>query len=305
MPEFLKVNGVSVPVNADSFEEEIIRIGEVTTRNLGGAAFRQESSVRYRYTFETPPMERAVARRLKTLIEGKFLTWNFAANKLSGSFVGQSGVGTHTQFATGGKFGPRLFVSTGSNYQFNPSNKLYQRAGWSVARGYTFAHQSFRTVASDGVPVNGWYDYLVKGSVSTTRGTLNPAGVKQYRDGIFNASHNTGAFNQIQSNSVAFWAYSANNAPLSVDYSDVLLLPFEAPDPGVADSVGGVLIDWIPQLTAARALRDTAPAPLVYAESPWINDGAITCFGTCHSGRQLHGRGSQFLERFSVQLDEA
>jgi hypothetical protein len=296
---FLKLNGVTIPVFADSLREVPIAIGDLFGRAVSGRHYGTMTATKRRWTFETNQMARADAEKMRKWIEGAFQTFALNADALSGTGVALSGSLTHT--ASGGKHTGYTTVASGTHAIANMANKLYLPAGWSpTVQGWTHAAFSYRTIAADGVPADGWYDYLASGLVAVTQGaSANPAGVTQYRDGVA-GSHSWGNFNNVLTtgNLVGFSGKTTANVSAAKNYDEFLFAPFEIPS------------SWVAGLTAFRAAYALAPAPNLYATGDWFDEVApIEVICRVEAVRQLTavlpGQSlSSAVRQFSVVMEE-
>jgi hypothetical protein len=226
---------------------------------------------------------------------------------LSSTGVLGTTTGTVSYASAGSPSKPAIGVLAGGSFRFDPSTKVFREGGWSTSMGWSFFAQSFRNVA-EAYGLTGWKDFLTKGAVTTSRGTPNPVGINQYQGGVFSNGLGLGCFMAHSTTSFQLWGFNGNNpSGVAADeyYSDVLMLPYELPNPGVVDRIGDQAIDWIPQITAFRAVNTIAPAPFVLAQSPWFDwRGDQRVMAEVVGVDQQYAGGDQFSTSFSVVLSE-
>jgi hypothetical protein len=283
---FLHINGVVVPVKADSLEEEEITIGDLFSRSLAGVMLGSLATTKRRWSFTTTPIEAVEAEKLRAWIEGRVQTWNFpstilSSGILSGAGVGNTYAGVLTTFITAGHILNRLTVGAGSQFYVDMRNKLYVDDGWAFAQGWSLGFWSFRTIAADGTPANAWFDYLATGAVQVLQALApNPVGVTQYRDAVA-GSHRMGNMIDVETLQAGVTGHTllGASAPAAKDYSDLFFAPFEIP------------ASWVSALNTFRLTNELGPAPVVKASGSWFTEAApIRVLCRCKSTRQFNAR---------------
>lgn len=274
---FIKVNGITIPVAGDSFEEEQLPIGDVSARSAAGILNMSMATTKRRWTFTTPILAAALAEQYRIWIEGRTQVFGFGTNLLSAAGCTTAVAATPTHTATGGHIAGRVTVASAEFFGVNLLNKFYRPLGWSPTDGWTIGFWTFRTIASDSVSADAWYDYVVSGAVSVVRGSsANPASVTQWRDGVV-GSFNAGIIINVEETSpfVGVAGYRLGGVALAKDYSDLFFVPFAMPD------------TWRTELNTFRQTNELGLAPMVKVSGDWVPDATpVSCIGRCRTIRQ-------------------
>jgi len=236
----LTINGITIPIRADSFSEDRTSIGDVYQRSIGGAMFSSMVSQRRRFRFSTPPIEASLAEKYAMLIEGKAQVWNFDNSLMSGAGVTYYVSGGASTSSSPKKYGTQsLALTAGSGFELQLPNKFGLPGGWTTygfgRTGWTFAFWMFSTIAADGVAADGWYHYIVTGVDPVTRGAAaNPFSIRQYRNGVL-GSYGFGNMLKVDSSSTSgVFAYAPAGTTLARNFDDLVVLPFVLPDEWVS-----------------------------------------------------------------------
>jgi hypothetical protein len=247
---FLTVNGKQIIVASDSWFEVPNRTGEIDTESIDGFPISIEGARTRVWECKTTPVKPSSYESLRRWIDGEFQAWSFATG-LSFSATGiRTTGGTQSFFTSGGRLAAAdlagyMQVASGSDWGIVAANKLYRYSGWAPTDGYTMTWWTYRTVAADGVPSNGWYFCAVVGAVAYTRGTANPGGVTQYRSSVSSpandpaaGNYNFGYMSQVNTTSpyVALFGREFDNGSSAQNYNDVTLWPFQM----TADEIAGL-----------------------------------------------------------------
>lgn len=235
---FLTINGVTVDVEYESWREESIEVGELSARTLALRPARARGGKVRRWTFRTTPTEMTAAEMeiLADWIEGLGQSWKFDNSLFSGNGVQKTASGTTTAAATGGKFGGKVAVASGSVFGVKMSNKLGVTGGWlPTIRGWSLLTRR-KFVAGESAS-SGWRDLLLKGAVAFTRNsTANPVGVTQYVDGVAAPAANLGRCFSVATADpyTGLHGYKTDNTAADVDFDDFAFYPFQIPTAWVA-----------------------------------------------------------------------
>ncbi len=281
---FLKINGVTIPVAADSFEEESIAIGDIFNMGITGGGFGSQSATKRRWTFQTTPIERVEAEKFRQWIEGRqqvFPLADTASLSIIKSGDGVSMTGSSLAYSTPGKHDGYAQVGSGTMASALMRNKLYLPNGWTPTTGWTHGVWSYRTIASDGTPADAWYDYVATGAIEVTRGSAaNPVGVTQYRDGVA-GSYSWGNWSSVRNSGdlVGFGGYRAGGLAAAKNYEDFFFLPYEIPS------------TWIAELTTFRQSYTMGLAPVVKATGDWfVESDPINVICRVRATKQLNAK---------------
>jgi hypothetical protein len=236
----LTINGITIPIRADTFAEERTSIGDVYQRSIGGAMFSSMVSQRRRFRFSTPPIEASLAEKYAMLIEGKAQVWNFDNSLMSGAGVTYYVSGGASTSSSPKKYGTQsLALTAGAGFELQLANKFGLPGGWTTygfgRTGWTFAFWMFSTIAADGVAADGWYHYIVTGVDPVTRGAAaNPFSIRQYRNGVL-GSYGFGNMLKVDSSTTSgVFAYAPAGTTLARNFDDLVVLPFVLPDEWVS-----------------------------------------------------------------------
>lgn len=231
----LTVNGITIPIRADTFEETRTSIGDAYQRSIGGTMFSSMIAKRRRFTFSTPPIEASLAEKYAKLVEGTAQVWGFNGDMMSGAGITYSQITSATTQSGTKKYGSQaLSLPAGEGFTIQLQNKFGLAGGWSTygypRQGWTVAVWMYSTVAADGVAADGWYHYIITGTGVVTRGAVaNPTGVRQYRNGVLGSY---GFGNLLKMNSTdnqSIWAYAPAGTTLARFYDDLVFFPFVLP----------------------------------------------------------------------------
>lgn len=260
---FLHINGVTIPVKADSLEEEEIVIGDIFARSIGGAIFGTQAGIKRRWTFETLPMDRDTAEKMRQWIEGKIQTWSFTGSAAADGLLSGAGIslgGAATFASSGGRTGGKMTAGSGGLANMDMFDKLYRVRGWAPDQGWTLGCWRNST-AAEGFPSSTWFDLVMTGDVAVIRGGASPpVGTVQYRNGAVVASNMQRYVNvsTTELEWVALAGYLATGTAAAVDYDDFWFAPFEVP------------ASWVPEIYAHRLAFGLADAPRVSASGDWF-----------------------------------
>ena len=158
MPDFLRVNGVVVPVLAESADLRPEVFG-AQGRAVDGSMYLQRTAIKRVYECSVPPQTAAVALALEGLLHGRGHVWPFSAAlglySSRGALMTSTG-GTVSRAAAIGKFGAdSMLVPNGATARtgvFFPTVTGVEAATlsfWtSQDAGATWTHRVFRSAAS-------------------------------------------------------------------------------------------------------------------------------------------------------------
>ncbi|MBM4356949.1 MAG: hypothetical protein FJ096_02460 [Deltaproteobacteria bacterium] len=232
----LTVNGITIPIRADTFDEQRVTIGDAYQRSIGGTMFSSMVVKRRRFSFSTPPLEASLAEKYAKIIEGTAQVWNFNSDLASGAgvtnYTTTTGVSQSGTKKYGG--GALSLPTAGEGLTFRLANKFGLAGGWSTfgypRQGWTVAVWMYSTVAADGVTADGWYHYIITGTGVVTRGAVsNPTSVRQYRNGVL-GSYGFGNMLKVDSSTdTGIWAYTATNVATTRFFDDLVFFPFVLP----------------------------------------------------------------------------
>lgn len=187
----LTVNGITIPIRADTFEETRTSIGDAYQRSIGGTMFSSMITKRRRFSFSTPPIEASLAEKYAKLIEGTAQVWNFNDGLASGSGITYFSSAAASTATSPKKYGASSLALTvaGAGFEVQLANKFGVAGGWSTygypKQGWTIAFWAYLFVGSDNVATEGWYHCIATGTGPVTRGAvINPTSVRQYRNGV-------------------------------------------------------------------------------------------------------------------------
>jgi hypothetical protein len=283
----LTLNGLQIPIAGDSFNEEIVDSGDVFARATTGKMFGSFGVRKRRWSFRVPPLESTIAARLRYFLEGNAHSWNFESTLLSGSGVANSVVNSGSFVA--GKYGNALRVNSATYFQVDMTNKFNIPNGWTPAKGWTIAFWSYRTIAADGVPSDGWYHFIATGAVDVVAAAaFNPAGVTQYRNGVA-GNYGLGLTFNVQAGGnlvgVLGWTLSTNVGE-NKDFDDLVFLPYAIPTAITRPWT----TTWAAQLYSYANAVAYAAAPVLWASGDHL-DAATAAEGTfvqCRIERMQH-----------------
>lgn len=274
MTAHLTINGLTIPTFRDTVTEEPEDVGENFDRGLIGNILRTRTGRLRKWRFTMPLKQVSEAEPYRKWLEGDGQHWPFkndaatAANALSFLGATNSVAGTFTSSIAGGYRNSRLTVSSGSQFGVRLANRLnvQRRTGWSpTTDGWTLAVWRKFQVAEG--TTAAFHHVIMKGAVEFLRAASsgNPAGVKQYLDGVL-GSYALGRAIQVHSSTspyVALFGKLTDNTSADVDYSDWTFLPYEIPDA------------WVASLYAEALARDLANLPKVSANGTFLQDGPV------------------------------
>lgn len=266
---FLHIDGITIPVFGDSFEEEEIDIADIFERTTGGRLSGSLSTTKRRWSFETPIIEATVAEKMKLWIEGRRQVWSAGGRLISGAGVGPSVAGTiiagvQTHIANGAN------VGSGSQFGVNMGNKLYRRLGWLPTDGWTMGFWTYRTAVGDAGLSDGWYSMIAHGAVAVTRGaSANPVGVTQYRNGVALATQMGNYINVLSTGNYCGWTgHGVAGGAGARDYEDGFICPFEFP----ATAMPWNSLTWAAEVKTFMDTNLLGAAPIVKASGSWFTD---------------------------------
>ena len=273
----VKLNGITIPTFKDTVAEEIVFSGDILARAISGALIESRTSRKRQWNFITPPMRSADANRYRMWIEGVGLGWNF--NSVDGTnrqAYSRSGQGC--SFALVGAVSP-TFIKYGANaikvgaseaFGFLYQNRITGMPNWAPTSGWTMAFWSYRTVALDGVGVDGYYHYVLVGTVShTASASANPASVTQYRNGVAGVYNAGRLINVTVANDVSLCGnnQTAGLAGAAKDYDDWTFLPFAIPAAWVTELYNFALVSEMGEVPVLKAsgdfIPDTSPVEVI------------------------------------------
>lgn len=260
---FLQINGVTIPVKADSLEEEEIVIGDVFARGISGGMFGTQAGTKRRWTFEMLPMDRDTAEKMRQWMEGRIQVWNFEGTAAADGLLSGGGVslgGLPTFSSSGGRIGGDITVPSGGLASVDMVDKLYRPKGWDPNDGWTLGCWRNST-AAEGFPSSAWFDLVMTGNVPVTRGvSAAPANTAQYRNGVA-ISSSMGRYVNVDT-VAGQWCgvagYLATNVAAAVDYDGLWFAPFQVPT------------SWIADIYAFRSAFAFGDAPKVAATGDWF-----------------------------------
>lgn len=156
MPDFLRVNGVLVPVAVGSAELRPEAVGE-SGRGVDGTLFVQRTAIKRGYSFSTSPVVAQEALALEGLLHGVGHVWPASAER--GLYSSRGALVTvATRTTAGGKFGgDSLTFSDGATANFGvpyavsaagPTISFWHTSGASPG---TWVHRAYRAAISQ------WY----------------------------------------------------------------------------------------------------------------------------------------------------
>lgn len=159
MTDFLRINGVAVPVKVDSASVRPVIVGE-SGRSVDGSMFVQRTAVKHDYESETVPLTAQEALALEGLVMGLGHVWPVSSERglysSRGALITSSGAAI-TRDAAFGKFGSdSAVVPNGVTLRTNvlyPTGAGQQEPTLSFwhSDGGGFAHRAYRAAASQ------WY----------------------------------------------------------------------------------------------------------------------------------------------------
>lgn len=242
----LTINGITIPIRADTFKEDRVSIGDVYQRSVGGAMFSSMVSKRRRFTFSTPPIEASLAEKYAKLIEGSAQVWNFDSGLMSGAGVTYYSSAGAATASSPKKYGSSSLAITvnGAGFEVALANKFGVSGGWSTygfpKQGWTVAFWAYLFVGADNVPSEGWYHFIATGTGTVTRGAvINPTNVRQYRNGV-RSNWSLGNILKIDSTTTSgIFGYTIPASPsvgvaTTRNFDDLVFLPFSIPDDWVS-----------------------------------------------------------------------
>lgn len=180
MPDFLRVNGVTVPVLVESAEFRPEVVGE-SGRSVDGSMFVQRTAIKRTFEFSTPPVTAQEALALEGLLHGKGHVWPVTAAlglySSRGALITSSGAAIARAIAFG-KFGSDsaqvpngVTLRTNVLYPTGAGQQEPTLSFWLSLNGSTWTHRAYRAAASQ------WYTDGVAGAA--------PAGVTISYSGSF------------------------------------------------------------------------------------------------------------------------
>lgn len=158
MPDFLRVNGVVVPVLVDSADVRPEVFGAMG-RAVDGSMYLQRTAIKRVYEMGTAPLLAGVALALEGLLHGKGHVWPFSSAlglySSRGALMTSTG-GTVSRAGAIGKFGGDSMLvpngataRTGAFFPTTTGVEATTLAFWSSQdAGATWTHRVFRTAAS-------------------------------------------------------------------------------------------------------------------------------------------------------------
>jgi hypothetical protein len=271
---FVRINGLPIEVDYGSWREEAVHVGDLFERSLAARLCETRIARLRRWKCRTTPTGAnapptpAESALLERWIEGHGHSFAFDSSVHSFSAAGvtnsASPGATLTRSTTGGKYGGRLNIGAGGVFGVDFRNKSYSTAGWLPEKGWTvFAWRNF--VASETASA-GYHHVLIKGAVAFSRGSAaNPVGVKQYIDGVLNASANLGRVFSVHSVDpwVGIWGYTTNNTTVAIDWDELVFLPYEVPD------------SWVASIYDTHSARAWSRLPRVQVDGDYMTGGVV------------------------------
>lgn len=190
MAAFLAINGLTVPIAVNSFDETPREIGGMEAAYDGTARLSRQST-KHDCAFEMTPQASADALAWESLIRGLGQQWSFLSSLYGTKGLGPTAGYVATQTATGGKFAGRLTVTATTG-----------AISYAAALGSNWAAMFWRFESA------AWHHHIILSS-----GT-------KYLDGVVSVA-STSYF------AVASGTATITNVTGSdVDYSDLVLLPY-------------------------------------------------------------------------------
>lgn len=306
---FAKINGVTLPVKAESWQRTPNYVGGTAERAANGQPVSTRGLELDTHSFTTTPLTIANAEKFRLLLSGYGLCWNFTsttAYRVSSTGCTPATAGSVSQITSGAPFaGNGLRIASGSNFCFQPKH----RVGCKRSTGYLISTDGFTLICwrkwttAEGAPSTAWYHTIIKGTTSFSRGvSANPSGVKQYRNGV-QGSYNLGycfSATTLASPFVGPHGYLNTNAASDVDIDDLVFLPFEIPD------------DWVAGIYAMHSVRAWPSMPLIDVDGDCVNNSAIKCFGEIKSIDEMMGldprqgmTASTIMKKITAELLES
>jgi hypothetical protein len=253
---FLTIDGLPIPTAKDSFKETTRDIGDEPMDGALGIVMSTRVGKLRRWTFRTPRLAPEEWLAFQTFLEGYGASWRFASgSKISDQGYTNTVVGSYTTSGVGGVFGGSVAVGSTSHFSAMMRYRMGRQtaAGWAPANGWTL--MVWRTfVAAEAYA--GTRHCLITGTADFVRGSAaNPAGVKQYIDGVLDAAAGLGNCLSVSATSpyVGIHGYKTTGAANAITYSDLVFLPFRLPNLSTAiGSQGLTEAQWALALYASH-----------------------------------------------------
>lgn len=236
----VEICGVAVGDARDSVEEEPAFVDESTGRTVNGTHYDERTLRKRKWRFRTSFKTPAEAEALRRFAEGDGHLANFVEDDLyTSKGVAAELLSDASITLTGGKHSARVSVVDGEYLGWVLANRMSQPDGnaWTATSGFTLMcwrkDPSFEALG-DGAT---FHHYVVTGAVHHTRGaSADPAGFTQYRNGAA-GSFGVGEWIAMLAGGIVRlngWANTGDAEP--IEFSDVVILPFEIP------------ASWVPQI---------------------------------------------------------
>jgi len=226
---FMTLNGVTVPVAADSFVDVYERTSPISVRSAGGVRLDSMQRNPATWSARTTIRSRDEINALRRLVDGHGHIWGFNdSSSLSSTGLAEDVGSVFTLNASGGKFGGRCTVSSGQAFYAALGERMFDRP-WTSSRGWTIA--CFKKLAAgDGGDGSTYFHHVATGAVTVTRGaSANPASVTQYRNGAAGSFSMGNWISVTTDGRIGIHGYSNANATAAYDYDELLVLPFVLP----------------------------------------------------------------------------
>jgi len=265
----LSVNGLTIPILADSFNEQIVDTGDVFRRATTGKMFGTLGVRKRRWSFTTRHLSGYMAGKVQNMIEGNALSWTFNDTLISGAGVANTNAATVISYVTG-FHGKAVRLSSGTFFSVDMANKVNAPGGWDPSRnGWTLMFRLYCTIAADGTPADGWYHFVVTGTGDVIAGAAaNPVGVTQYRNGVA-GNYNLGRVINVDATGdfVGVKATTLLGVNANKDYDELVFLPFPIPTAVEAPWTS----TWASQFYDFSIKSPWGAAPIVIVEGDHID----------------------------------